>query len=171
VVVEMLNTYLRHQAYIVKKYNGDIDKYVGDELVAVFQGPDMEENAVRCSVEIQQKMRLLTEERPEWNIAIGIGINTGDVVMGAMGSEDRMDYTILGDTVNLGARLCSAADRGRTIMSESTYEAVRHLDDLEIVALDPIQVKGKTAPIQIYEAKGSKSAYAGDGAGASEAVA
>lgn len=171
VVVEMLNTYLRHQAYIVKKYNGDIDKYVGDELVAVFQGSDMAENAVRCSVEIQQKMRLLTDERPEWNIAIGIGINTGDVVMGAMGSEDRMDYTILGDTVNLGARLCSAADRGRTIMSESTYKEVSHLDDLEIVALDPIQVKGKTAPIQIYEAKGSKAAYAGDGAGASEAVA
>ncbi len=163
VVVEMLNTYLRHQAYIVKKYNGDIDKYVGDELVAVFQGPDMAVNAVRCGTEIQEKMRHLTEERPEWNIAIGIGINTGDVVMGAMGSEDRMDYTILGDTVNLGARLCSAADRGRTIISESTYQEVRHLTDIDLVALDPIQVKGKVAPIQIYEALGRVSAVSEEG--------
>jgi len=101
VVIEMLNTYLRVQASIVREHNGDIDKYVGDELVALFQGDDMIENAVLAAVEIHTQTTALNEIHPEWNIGIGIGINTGEMVMGAMGSEDRMDYTIFGDTVNL----------------------------------------------------------------------
>ncbi len=125
VVVDMLNTFLGEQAQIVRQYQGDIDKFVGDELVAVFQGDGMVERATRCAVDIQRRMAQLSREHPEWGIAIGIGINSGEVVMGAMGSESRMDYTILGDTVNLGARLCSNAGRGEILLSERAYGSHR----------------------------------------------
>ena len=152
-VVEMLNTYLRHQAYIVKQYFGDIDKYVGDELVAVFQGPEMMKNAVFCALAIQKKMSELTAEHTEWNISVGIGINTGEVVMGAMGSEDRMDYTIIGDTVNLGARLCSSAGPGQTLLSETSKNYVVNIDGIQLAELPPMKVKGKKKPISVYELK------------------
>ncbi len=150
VVIDMLNTYLRVQAEIVDLHEGDIDKFVGDELVAVFKGDDMVLNAVCCAIEIQRAVAEANKET-EWDIAIGIGINTGDMVMGAMGSPERMDYTILGDAVNLGARLCSAAGRHQSILSESSYLEVADDPDLDFAPLESIQVKGKTEPIKIYE--------------------
>ncbi|MFA6540795.1 MAG: adenylate/guanylate cyclase domain-containing protein, partial [Bacteroidota bacterium] len=102
-VVAMLNSILSAQGAIVKKYDGDIDKFVGDELVAVFQGEKMVHNALYCAVEIQEMMQTIHETIGE-KITIGIGINTGEMVMGAMGSIDRMDFTVIGDAVNLGAR-------------------------------------------------------------------
>jgi len=153
-VIEMLNTYLRAQAKIVRKYDGDIDKYVGDELIAVFQGEDMVKNAVVCACEIHEIVGVLNKKHPQWNIGVGIGINTGYMVMGAMGSEERMDYTILGDNVNLGARLCSHAKACKTIISESSYNHLSDMEGIEITRLDPITVKGKAKPVQIYEASG-----------------
>ncbi len=150
-VVGMLNFILSRQAAIVKKYDGDIDKYVGDELVAVFQGERMVKNAVQCSIEIQQMMKSIPELTGD-DIALGIGINTGEMVMGAMGSEDRMDFTVIGDAVNLGARLCSAAGRGQIIVSEFS---ARYLNDDEpfiLNQLPPIKVKGKESHIEIFEA-------------------
>ncbi|MBD3167150.1 HAMP domain-containing protein [bacterium] len=150
VVIDMLNTYLSVQAELVRKHHGDVDKYVGDELVAVFQGRRMVMDAVRCAVDIQEKMGGLNAEHPEWNIGIGIGINTGPMILGAMGSEDRMDYTILGDNVNLGARLCSHARREQILISPNTYEYLKEVPHVELEALEPIKVKGKEQPIQIY---------------------
>jgi adenylate cyclase len=151
-VVAMLNSILSRQAIIVKKYGGDIDKFVGDELVAVFQGEHMVKQAVICSIEIQEMMRSIPELTGD-NIAIGIGINTGEMVMGAMGSEDRMDFTVIGDSVNLGARLCSAAGRGQIIISEYSAQYVMNEHSIELNKLEPIKVKGKEAFIQIFEAK------------------
>ncbi len=156
IVIEMLNLYLRHQAHIVKKYHGDIDKYVGDELVAVFRGEQMVENAARSAIEIHQKMKELNDEHPDWDIGIGIGINTGDMIFGAMGSEERMDYTILGDNVNLGARLCSAAKGNQTIISESSYNQIKDSDIFVIEQLEKLRVKGKSQPIQIYQVNSLK---------------
>ncbi|MCK6615535.1 MAG: HAMP domain-containing protein [Ignavibacteriales bacterium] len=153
-VIEMLNTFLKAQAEIVKKYNGDIDKFVGDELVAVFQGKRMVENAVLASVEIHEKIKELNALRSEGSIAIGIGINTGEMVMGAMGSEERMDYTILGDNVNLGARLCSAASPYQTILSEKSFEYIKDTGWIHTQKLEPLKVKGKEKPITIYEVTG-----------------
>ena len=156
VVIEMLNTYLRVQAGIVREFHGDIDKYVGDELVALFQGEDMVQNAVLAAVEIHTQTAALNEAHPEWDIGIGIGINTGEMVMGAMGSEDRMDFTILGDTVNLGARLCSQAARGQTLLSEAARREIEGIAWIQTKKLEPIRVKGKSQPILIYEIVGAQ---------------
>lgn len=158
IVINMINTYLRSQAKIVRQYGGDIDKYVGDELIAVFQDPDMVKNAVLCAVDIHQAIEVLNENHPEWDIRVGIGINTGEMVMGAMGSEERMDYTILGDSVNLGARLCSYAGPSEIILSENSYshitaeqtEFLLKTRFLSIVKHQRIQVKGKSKRIQVY---------------------
>jgi adenylate cyclase len=150
-VVAMLNSILSRQAAIVKKYGGDIDKYVGDELVAVFQGEQMVKRAVQCSIDIQQMMAMIPELTGD-DIAIGIGINTGEMVMGAMGSEERMDFTVIGDAVNLGARLCSAAGRGQVIVSEYSAAYLANDPVIQLKKLEPIKVKGKEAFIQIFEA-------------------
>lgn len=150
-VVAMLNSILSRQAVIVKKYGGDIDKYVGDELVAVFQGEQMVKNAVLCSIEIQEMMKSNLELIGD-DIAIGIGINTGEMVMGAMGSEERMDFTVIGDAVNLGARLCSAASRCQIIISEYSAQYILNESSIQLKKLEPIKVKGKESFIQIFEA-------------------
>jgi adenylate cyclase len=160
-VVEMLNTFLGEQARIVSGYKGDIDKFVGDELVAVFQGEAMVDRAVRCAVDIQQRMAQLGGGHPDWGISIGIGINAGEVVMGAMGSESRMDYTILGDHVNLGARLCSSAGRGEILVSEHAHRWIANPGAFDMQGREPIRVKGKAEPIRIYGVTG----YAGRAAG------
>ncbi|MGF7209580.1 adenylate cyclase [Skermanella aerolata] len=152
VVVEMLNLYFQHQAEIIQQHGGDVDKYVGDQLLAVFQGEDMVGNALRAAIRIQEHTAELGRQHPEWGLALGIGINAGDVVMGAMGSTDRMDYTVLGDNVNLAARLCSHAGPGRILLSESVREAVETCPEFTISALPPLAVKGKRAPVPVFEA-------------------
>lgn len=154
-VVAMLNSLLSRQAAIVKQFGGDIDKYVGDELVAVFQGEQMVKHAVQCSIEIQEMLMTIPELTDD-NIAIGIGINSGEMVMGAMGSEERMDFTVIGDAVNLGARLCSAAQRGQIIVSEYSAHYIMDEPSITLTKLEPIKVKGKEAFIQIFEATARK---------------
>lgn len=147
-VIGMLNLYLRKQAKLVLKHDGAIDKYVGDELVAVFEGENMVDNAVLCAIEIQKEIAELNEELNR-NIKIGIGINTGMVIMGNMGSEERMDYTVLGSNVNLGARLCSSANPGQIVLSESSYRLLKI--KVKVNPLEPLQAKGISKPIQVYE--------------------
>ena len=151
VVVEMLNLYFQHQAEIVQSHGGDVDKYVGDQLLAVFQGEDMVGDAVRAAIRIQEQTAELSREHPEWGLALGIGINVGDVVMGAMGSTDRMDYTVLGDNVNLAARLCSHAGADRILLSECAREAVEGCADFTTSTLPPLAVKGKRSPVPVFE--------------------
>jgi adenylate cyclase len=134
----------------VQNTGGDIDKFVGDELMAVFKGKQMANQAVDCAVKIQEVVQKLNQELGE-NIGIGIGINTGSMVMGAMGSKERMDFTVIGDNVNLSARLCSVAAAGEVIISESTKKLLEG-NNFQLTKLDPIMVKGKEEPIQIYRA-------------------
>jgi len=156
-VITMLNTYLREQSYIVKHYDGDIDKFVGDELVATFDDDEGEREdnmvlrAIRCAYAIQLRVRELNQQYPDADIGIGIGINTGPVVLGAMGSEERMDYTVLGNTVNVGARLCSAADAFQIILSEESYQYIKDREDIQLRPLPPLSVKNKSEPLKVYE--------------------
>jgi len=150
VVIEALNSYFDVQSDIVEKYGGDIDKFVGDALVAVFEGEAMEERAVTCSVEITDAMARLLEEYPEYNLHVGIGVASGEVVMGAMGAKSRMDFTVLGSTVNLSARLCSKAAPGQVLIDEATRDASARLEGIGFETLEPIPLKGYAAPVPAF---------------------
>ena len=152
-VVNMLNLSLSKQASIIKEYGGDIDKYVGDELVAVFEGEKMVENAVLAALKIQQALSQSTDVEDRNVINIGVGINTGEMIMGAMGSADRMDYTVIGDNVNLGARLCSAAKGGQILLSEFSAKYLPPDSRFSLVPLEPMIVKGKSAPVVVFEVR------------------
>jgi adenylate cyclase len=150
VVVEVLNFTFQRQADIVSRHHGDIDKFVGDQIVAVFLGDDMVLNASLCALEMQDAMAELAREHPDWGLAVGIGVNAGEVIMGAMGSKNRMDYTVLGDAVNLAARLCSHAGRGQILLSADTFAAIAERPEFAAEALAPIAVKGKREPVRVY---------------------
>src|SRR4051794_30162157 len=165
-VVEVLNFYFQHLTGIVKEHGGDIDKFVGDQILAVFTGEAAAAaDAVRCALAMQAKMGELGADRPGWHLAAGIGISTGEVVRGAMGSPDRMDYTVLGDAVNLAARLCARAERGQVLVSRSTCEAVAGSEGLLVRALAPVQIKGKREPVAVYEAEPRPAAELADDQG------
>ncbi len=157
-VVEVLNLYFQHQADFVAQHQGDVDKFVGDQLVAVFQGQDMVRHAVGCALAIQAKTDELGREHPDWDLDVGIGINTGEVIVGAMGSKDRMDYTVLGDHVNLAARLCSHAAPGQTLLAESAFREIADCPEFAADALAPIAVKGKREPVRVYQVRASETA-------------
>jgi len=151
-VVEMLNTYLQVQSDVVVKHGGDIDKFVGDELMARFEGEGMEARAARCAVEMVAAVGELNAKAGAQGIHIGVGVNAGDVVIGSMGSEQRMDFTVIGDSVNLAARLCSAAKSGQVLVTGTIREATGDDPGLEFLTLDPIKVKGKQDVVPLFEA-------------------
>jgi len=122
-VIEMLNRYLGYQAELVTKHYGSVDKFVGDEMVALFFGDDALKRAIDCSVEIQQMSKKRQETDPD-KICIGIGINYGPVILGNMGAKERMDYTVIGATVNLGARLCASAEPEQILIRKDLVDWV-----------------------------------------------
>ena len=148
-IVKMLNACLSLQADKVKKFHGDIDKYVGDCVVALFDGDDMELNATRCAVEIHRALDALNAANPnDQPLRVGIGIVTGEVILGSIGSADRLDYTVIGSNVNLCSRLCSSAGPRETLLSQSTFSRLEGLVAAE--KLEPIHVKGFTEPVPVY---------------------
>jgi adenylate cyclase len=157
-LVRLLNEYLTEMTNIVFKYDGMLDKFEGDAIMAVFGAPiahgNHAFNACATALEMQEQMLKLRElwgkqGRPQLHARCGI--NTGPMVVGNMGSENRFDYTVMGDSVNLGARLEPANKQyGTKIMiGEQTYLLAKDL----IVAreLDLLRVKGKTEPVRVYE--------------------
>ncbi|MFH0974574.1 MAG: adenylate/guanylate cyclase domain-containing protein [Spirochaetota bacterium] len=157
-VVKILNKYLDLQAQIIKDNHGDIDKFVGDEVMAVFDGPRKTDNAINAAIEIVEAIRKFNNERMQeklHTIEVGIGINGGEVVYGRMGSQDRMDNTCIGDAVNLSARLCSHADGGSILITKKTA-ATADKGKFLGKRLDPIRVKGKVKPVEIYQITGKK---------------
>ena len=155
-VVLTLNEYFSEMIDIVFKYNGTLDKIIGDELMIVFGAPlsseDDTERALKTAIEMQNKITELNKvrkKRKEPPILVGAGINRGQVVSGNIGSRDMMDYTVVGDTVNLGSRLCSAAAAGEIIVSGK----VRKSTDEQFIykELEPIKVKGKKNKIDVYQ--------------------
>lgn len=156
-VVDMLNRYLHVQAQAVHTYGGDIDKFVGDELMAYFSGEDAERRATQAAVRMVEAVLQLNAEQGALQMAVGVGVNCGEVIFGAMGAEDRMDFTVIGDAVNLGARLCSAAAKHQVLISGAVRERVGELPGFELQALEPIKVKGKQKPVEIYSVRRSRA--------------
>ena len=146
-VTKIMNQALTIQSDTVKKYDGMVDKYIGDAMMAIFNAPldldNHEEAAVLCAKEIQNQFKL-----SKISVEIGIGVNTGPAVVGNMGSETRFDYTAIGDTVNLAARLeSSTKEVGKDIViGESTAKAC----SFPLAVLPSITVKGKQDRINIF---------------------
>lgn len=159
-VVELLNHYLEIETQIILDNGGDVDKFVGDEMMAFFSGARKEINACKAAMEIREAMReqqQLSMKDGTVFVSIGIGINTGEVVFGSVGSRTRKDFTSIGDTVNLAARLESAnkAYGSKSIITEAVFNKLRGLFICR--ELDLITVKGKTEPVRIYEILQQKS--------------
>jgi class 3 adenylate cyclase len=153
-VVGILNQYLDLETEIILNNSGDVDKFVGDEMMAVFEGPLKEENACRAAMQLRHAMMEEKERREKDGlpiVAIGIGVNSGPVVFGSVGARDRMDFTSIGDTVNLAARLEGAnkAYGSKTIITDTVYEKVK--ESFLCRELDFIAVKGKNEPVRIFE--------------------
>jgi len=157
-LVKLLNEYLTVMTDIVFKYEGLLDKYIGDAIMAVFgaplEQPDHALRSCRTALEMMAELKVLQErwareERPY--VDIGVGINTGDMVVGNMGSNMRFDYTVMGDHVNLSSRLEGINKEYGThiILSEFTYEVVK--EEMFCREIDSVRVKGKKLPVKIYE--------------------
>jgi class 3 adenylate cyclase len=155
-IVDLLNYFLELQASVILANGGDIDKFVGDEIMAVFEDPDKELKACRASVGIKlsiAKEKELALAAGEKEVSIGIGIHSGPVTRGSVGARiiNRMDFTSIGDTVNLAARLEGANKEYGTkaLISEAVYGKVK--SDFLCREIDLLTVKGKKESIRIYE--------------------
>ncbi len=159
-VVGMLNEYFEAMGRVIAANDGDIDKFIGDAIMAFFKSTperDSAESAVLCAIQMQNEMHALNERRrretkPE--IRIGVGLNTGVVVEGHVGTKNRFEHTMLGDTVNVASRLEGECKRGsylRIVISQSTYDRVKKL--VEVVPMGSTKLKGKTEELPIYEVK------------------
>ncbi|MBN2424650.1 MAG: adenylate/guanylate cyclase domain-containing protein [Calditrichaceae bacterium] len=161
-LVHLLNEYLTEMTNLVFKHDGMLDKYEGDAIMAVFGAPielgNHAYNACNAALIMQiqlEKMREIWREAGKPELHARIGINTGPMVVGNMGSETRFDYTVMGDSVNLGARLEPANKEYGTniIIGEETYKQAGN--SLVVRPLDLLRVKGKTEPVQVYELIGT----------------
>ena len=154
-IVRMLNEYFELMVDVIFKHEGTLDKFVGDEIVALFGAPvalpSAEIKAVECAlnmmVVLEDFNRMRVAEGSE-EIKIGIGINTGTVVTGAIGSSRALQYTAIGDAVNTASRLCSVAKSGEILVSEGTYSRVQSM--VNATALVPVRVKGKTDVLRVW---------------------
>ena len=160
-VVTFLREYLTVMTEAVFKHGGTVDKYIGDAIMALynvpFEAPDHALRAVRTALEFQERLRPLAERFAAKHgglLACGVGIHTGDAVVGTIGSEQRLEYTAIGDTINLGSRLEGLTKEFSVpiIISEATYAEVR--DHFGARDLGEVTVKGKAIPVKIYAVLG-----------------
>jgi adenylate cyclase len=157
-MVKTLNDYFEVMVDVLFRHGGTLDKYVGDEIIGLFGAPvpqaDAPVRAVRCAIDmlraLEEHNRLRASQGHE-PIAIGIGINSGPVIAGAIGSSQTLQYTVIGDAVNLASRLCNVAKAGEVIISATTMAACGHAVIAE--AREPVHVKGKTGALPIYCAR------------------
>jgi adenylate cyclase len=145
-VVDSLNRVLNLQTAIIQRNGGDVDKYVGDEVVAVFSGEHKEEHACLSALEIQNE--IMHHRNTYGGLAVGIGINTGEVILGLVGSSQRADFTAIGDHVNTASRLCDQAKPGMILITESVYTPV--MERVRIKGPYNLRVKGKKSDIHVY---------------------
>ncbi|MBI2103865.1 adenylate/guanylate cyclase domain-containing protein [Candidatus Woesebacteria bacterium] len=166
-LVHILNSYLTRMTKIVFENRGVLDKYIGDAVMAFWGAPLKTKNhallACKTALEMYQEMDAVRQEWKEYGVAdfdIRIGVNSGEMAVGNMGSDARFDYTLLGDNVNLGSRLEGINKEYGTniIISESTYAAVK--DNIVARKLDTVAVKGKKTGVVIYELRGLAPASA-----------
>jgi len=155
-IVTMLNNYFSEMNKIIMHHGGVIDKYMGDAIMVLFgiseNAPDNVNKAIVCAVEMQiamDKVNKMNQASALPELFMGIGINTGIVSSGYMGSDLHNEYTVIGDEVNLTSRIESHSLRGQVLVSEHTYEKVK--DYVEIGSINKVRVKGKSDLVKLYE--------------------
>ena len=155
VMVEMLNEYFELMVDRIFKFEGTLDKFMGDGIMAFWGAPMARpDDPIRCVESALDQMAMLdgfnskrvAEGRP--SISIGMGIHTGPLVVGYVGSSKALSYTVIGDTANTSARLCGIAEAGQVIVSEATLRELR--DRFEVTELAPAKLKGKEKPMRIF---------------------
>jgi PAS domain S-box-containing protein len=158
-LVAVLNRYLGAAADAVLENEGTVDKFLGDAVMAWFNAPILQPDhtlrAVRAALAIREAIqRLHRELPPERHLSFGVGIHYGEAVLGLIGTEKRLEYTAIGDSVNTAKRIQENAGKGQVVISQAAYERVQ--DRLEVEPMEPMQVKGKRDPVQVYQIVGLK---------------
>lgn len=159
--VEILNRFLEEMTNVIFKHGGTLDKFVGDEVIALFGSPILMEDhayhAAKAALEMQHVQQKLIDELAQMGRELppmGVGVSSGEVIAGEFGPPIRTDFTAMGRVMNLGARLCGEAKGSQVIISNVTYEMLD--GKFEVNKLDPVQPKGIGKPVQIYELLGEK---------------
>ena len=154
----LLGEYFTEMVEIIFEHSGTLDKFIGDAIMAIWGAPIAHEDdanrAISAAIEMQQVLAKLNEKWAALGrqpVNIGIGINFGEVFAGNIGSERRLEYTVIGDAVNTASRLCSKAGPGEIIISEPFYKALKKPPPVE--ALEPMQLKGKAQAVAVYRVK------------------
>ncbi|MBU0465825.1 MAG: response regulator [Proteobacteria bacterium] len=150
-VFAKLNNNIGKQLKIIEKYQGIIEKLNGDEVMAVFDGPNMADNALGCALEIIQELSKseLNGESELFNV--GIGINTGQIYIGSLGNEFFRDYTVIGNTVNIAARLCGLADKLQVLFTKTTLTSISQ-EKFCFQSIGKKMLKGLSKPIEVFKA-------------------
>jgi adenylate cyclase len=163
-VVKILNIFLGHMTEVIDDYQGTIDEFIGDAILAIFgapiQQPDDATRAVACAVAMQQAMESVNAKIAQLNlpaIAMGIGVNSGEVVVGNIGSQTRAKYAVVGSQVNLTSRIESYTVGGQILISESTYQKAG--DIVQTYGHMQVEPKGVKQPITIYDVSGVAGKY------------
>lgn len=156
IVIELLNRYFSKMSEIIDKHGGVIDKFMGDSIMVLFGALDRTDNdlsaTLACAIEMQIAMNEINEISQSFgmaNLYMGIGINTGEVVAGTLGSDVYREYTVIGDQVNLVSRVEAQSLRGQILLSENTYNLTK--DFIEIGDVNEVHVKGKSRAVKMYE--------------------
>jgi adenylate cyclase len=165
-VAELLNEYFAYFAHCSDLYFGTVDKFIGDCVMVVFGAPkanvDHRFNAAACAFLMQRLTQALNHRRriqglPE--VLLRIGINSGDMLAGVLGSDKKMEYTVVGDSVNLASRLCNEANSGQIIVTEEFKEMLLDADRVNLNSQKKIKIRGKTLPVQTFEVTDIASEY------------
>jgi len=152
IVVKVINIYLDLQAQIIERNFGGVDKFMGDQVMAVFEGTNSHKNLLNAAVAIQIAINELNSVRLKNSqeiLTVGIGINIGPAVIGNIGSQKRMDHTVVGDVVNLASRFCDVAKPNQIITSTDLYSKINSI--YPALNLGTIKIKGRDEPVEICE--------------------
>ena len=157
-MVETLNDYFTDMVDVIFEHGGTLDKFIGDAIMAVFGAPfttpEDPDKAAHAAIEMMARLEAFNEKqvlRQRSKLDIGVGINTGAVVAGTIGSPKRMDYTVIGDQVNLAARIEAANKYFGTRILVSEYTAARFCETYSMREIDRVRVTGRQAPVALYE--------------------
>lgn len=160
-VIDLLNACMTKISLVIDKNHGVIDKYVGDEAMALFGAPISTPgdalNAIKSAIEMMEVIKIWNQERVQSSLApveLGIGIHTGQVLVGNMGAENRLNYTVIGSNVNLCARLCSAAKRMEILITKDTLDEPGVKESIVYEQISPLSFKGFDLPVDVFSIKG-----------------